>query len=118
MSSRRHHLRTSRSVIAALLALSPAVLAGCAHNPSYGVTSPYPHELWVFFRPDIGSASATQVLQHCGREPDVIRIGKLTTYHGQLRGSLYTKQMKSKATQPLLRCLTAASVVHYAAWPD
>jgi len=113
------HLRTSSSVIAALLTLSPAVLAGCAHKPAtVTVTSPYPYELWVFFRPDTGSAPATQVLQHCGREPDVIRIGKLTIYHGQLRGSLYTKQMKSKGTQPLLSCLKAASVVHYAAWPD
>lgn len=113
-------LRTSGSVIAALLALSPAVLTGCVHNPpvAVGYTSPYPYELWVFFRPDTGSAAAAQVLQHCGREPDVIRIGKLTIYRGQLRGSLYTKQVKSKGTQPLLRCLAAASVVRYAAWPD
>jgi hypothetical protein len=111
------HLRTSRSAIAALLALSPAVLAGCAHN-TVTVTSPYPYELWVFFRPDTGSALATQVLQRCGREPAVVRIGKVITFRGQLRGSLYTKEMKSRATQPLLRCLTAASVVQYAAWPD
>jgi hypothetical protein len=110
-------LRTSRSAIAALLALTPAVLVGCAHSPG-AVTSPYPYELWVFFRPHTGTAAATAVLQRCGRVPDVVKIGGLTTEHGQLRGSIYTKQMKSKGTQPLLRCLAAAQVVRYAAWPD
>jgi hypothetical protein len=103
--------------MAALLVLSAAVLVGCAHS-SPAVTSPYPHELWVFFRPDTGSAAAKHVLLACSREPDVVRVGKLATYHGQLRGSIYSEQMKSKGTEPLLHCLGAASAVRYAAWPD
>ena len=62
--------------------------------------------------------AAEQVMRHCGHKPGVVRIGRLTIVHGMLRGSLYTKEMKSKQTEPLLQCLKTRPSVLYEAWPD
>ncbi|MGO8956303.1 MAG: hypothetical protein ACLQFR_02855 [Streptosporangiaceae bacterium] len=104
---------------AMLIVLLLSVVSACAvQNPQAGQSGP-PFYLWVMFLPHTSKAAATKVLSGCLHQPDVIRAGQLVTYHGALRGTVYTKDFGvSGRTKALLSCLHPARSVREAAWPD
>jgi hypothetical protein len=93
-------------------------MAGCASTPTAGQTTS-PYYLVVSFKPGTSRVLATRTLDDCRREPDVIRLGKVDSENGHLRGIIYTRvNGKSARTQPLLNCLYAAEPVGSAGWPN
>lgn len=104
---------------AMLIVLLLSAVSACAvQTPQAGQSAP-PFYLWVTFSPHTSKAVAATVLAGCRNQPDVIRIGQLVSYHGALRGTVWTKDFGSSArTKQLLGCLHAARSVLTAAWPD
>lgn len=80
-----------------------------------------PYELQVTFIAGTPITTAKAVLQHCGHEPDVIRVGALTVQNGSvLWGTIWTRHLGSKTNEPLLACLGSSPYVriHGTGWPD
>ncbi len=103
---------------AMLIALLLTAVPACAVQTQAGQTRP-PFELWVIFRPHTSTAVAANVLSDCRHQPEVIRVGQIVTYHGALRGTVYTKSFgNSGRTKALLGCLHAAKSVQFTEFPD
>jgi hypothetical protein len=104
---------------AMLIVLLLGVLSACAGQTPQAGQSRSPFELWVVFRPQVGTAVAMKVLSDCRHQPDVIGVGKLVSFHGALRGTVYTKHFgRSGKTKALLGCLLSAGSVRVASWPS
>jgi hypothetical protein len=104
-----------RMLAIAFLAIA---VAGCVATPTAGQTKS-PYYLVVSFKAGTSRVLATRTLDDCRRKPDVIRLGRVYSEYGHLRGIIYTRgNGKSARTQPLLACLYAAEPVGSAAWPN
>ena len=80
-----------------------------------------PYELDVVFVPGTSIPTAKAVLQMCGHEPDVVRVGALKIQNGQvLWGVIWTHKLGSRKNEPLLTCLGSSPSVRIRStgWPD
>ena len=95
------------------------LLSGCTSSVICAGQCRPPYQMNVTFVAGTSVPTARAVLQSCGHEPGVIRVGALTTQNGRvLWGVVWTHDLGDAKNMPLLTCLKSSPAVKSTGWPD
>ena len=78
-----------------------------------------PYRLVINFKTSVTPSTAAATVRRCAQDPDVVRIGSISSRDGELVGSVYTRHfLLGPRTKVLFACFEHDATVQSAGWPD